>query len=274
MSAAVETVGVSTGNSALEIAPARGGILTSLTVDGTELFYLDPATLEDPTKSVRGGMPILFPICGPLRDDEWRVDGRVFHMKQHGFARNLPWRVAARGGGSVTMALNSTEETRAQYPHDFEARFEYRLIDRGLHVRQTVENRGSAPMPMTLGVHPYFATDDNARVTVDVPATLVAQNPYGTPETRPSTINLEAGVDLCFVNATTPEGTLHAGRQIRLSAGAPYKYVVVWTQPGKPFCCVEPWTARGDALNTGNDVSHVAPGETLETWVEIKVAPA
>ena len=79
----------------VSIVPARGAIATSFRVGERELLYLDETTLRDPTKSVRGGIPILFPSPGKLEGD--RFARGAFHgaMKQHGFARDLPWQVTA-----------------------------------------------------------------------------------------------------------------------------------------------------------------------------------
>jgi galactose mutarotase-like enzyme len=41
---------------------------------------------------------------------------------------------------------------------------------------------------------------------------------------------------------------------------------------GSDFVCVEPWTARGDALNTGERLIMLAPGATHESWMEIAYA--
>ncbi|MEZ4391676.1 MAG: hypothetical protein R3A48_11315 [Polyangiales bacterium] len=45
---------------------------------------------------MRGGVPLLMPIAGRLDDDRYALGDRAFAMKQHGFARNLPWSVASR----------------------------------------------------------------------------------------------------------------------------------------------------------------------------------
>src|SRR5580658_1288833 len=79
--------------SVVSLAPTRGGMATRFSVGGAPILFLDEGTLADPTKSVRGGIPVLFPIAGKLADDRYEVDGRAFSMKQHGFARNLPWTV-------------------------------------------------------------------------------------------------------------------------------------------------------------------------------------
>ena len=41
----------------------------------------------------RGGIPILFLICGQLSNGEYKLQDQVYKMKNHGFARNQPWQV-------------------------------------------------------------------------------------------------------------------------------------------------------------------------------------
>src|SRR5580704_4423039 len=70
------------------VRPSRGGMLVSFDVDNTRVLYMDDGTLEDTTKNVRGGVPILFPSPGKLQGDAWSYAGKHGSMKQHGFARN------------------------------------------------------------------------------------------------------------------------------------------------------------------------------------------
>lgn len=46
----------------VEIVPERGGIATSWQINGQEIFYLDQERFTDPTLTVRGGNPVLFPV--------------------------------------------------------------------------------------------------------------------------------------------------------------------------------------------------------------------
>ena len=62
----------------LKLVPSRGGIVTSWVVAGKEQFYMDQERFADPTLSVRGGNPILFPICGNLPNDTYTYAGRSY----------------------------------------------------------------------------------------------------------------------------------------------------------------------------------------------------
>jgi galactose mutarotase-like enzyme len=51
-------------------------------------------------------------------------------------------------------------------------------------------------------------------------------------------------------------------------------YWVVWTLKGRDFVCLEPWTCPGNALNTGERLLHLPPGQTRTLWMAITAEPA
>jgi galactose mutarotase-like enzyme len=59
----------------LRIVPERGGIVTEWRCGDREVLYFDQERYADPTKSIRGGIPVLFPICGNLPGDVLPVNG-------------------------------------------------------------------------------------------------------------------------------------------------------------------------------------------------------
>jgi galactose mutarotase-like enzyme len=86
----MDTLTLVSGETLVELVPARGALVTRLAVAGVELLYLDRATLADPSKNVRGGIPILFPFAGRLEGDRFtavRPGGAPKIKKQHGFCR-------------------------------------------------------------------------------------------------------------------------------------------------------------------------------------------
>lgn len=107
--------------SQLEVVPERGGMITRWRFQGQELLYLDTERFAHPDLSVRGGIPILFPICGNLPENTYTYNGQTYTLKQHGFARDLPWQVTEQvthEKASLTLVLNSNEQTRAVYPFE------------------------------------------------------------------------------------------------------------------------------------------------------------
>src|SRR3954463_2266927 len=114
------------GDVRADVVPERGALVTALRVGTRDVLYLDPETLADPTKNVRGGIPLLCPFAGKLVDETLALTGTK--MKQHGFARNRAWTVTERDAGSLTMTLAADAETRAQFPFDFTAHHRVMIV--------------------------------------------------------------------------------------------------------------------------------------------------
>ena len=237
----------------LSVVPQRGGLVTGWTCRGPwgerEILYFDAERFRDPAKSVRGGIPILFPICGALAGSA---------MAQHGFARDMPWQSEELDDG-VRLSLRDTPETRAVYPYSFEVQLDLRLEPQALAVAARVRNTGAVgeePMPFSFGLHPYFAVDDldTARVS-------------GLPDPLP---DLADGVDM--VTGPVPSVRLEtADIAVALETHDPLNLVVVWTDPPRPMVCVEPWTAPRGALSSGERLLRVAPGRSVELNCRFRV---
>ncbi len=137
-----------------EIVPARGAIVSRLSVRGTEVLYMDRSTLGDLTKNVRGGIPILFPFAGKLENDSLLCAGTT--MKQHGFGRNMAWTVEEQAFGGVRLSLKSDADSRALFPYDFAAEYSVFLLPFGLQIELQIANTGKTALPLSPGWHPYF----------------------------------------------------------------------------------------------------------------------
>ncbi|WP_225885180.1 hypothetical protein [Leptolyngbya sp. KIOST-1] len=142
----------------LELVPDRGGLATRWQIGGQDIFYFDRDRFANPELSVRGGIPILFPICGNLPDHQYRLGDRTYSLKQHGFARDLPWRVTHQDvteAASLTLELTSSETTLAQYPFEFRLAFTLRLRGHSLELQQRFTNLSTQSMPFSTGLHPW-----------------------------------------------------------------------------------------------------------------------
>lgn len=260
--------------SSLTVFPERGGIATSWQVGGRELMYLDAERFTDPRLSVRGGFPILFPICGNLPDNTYQIDGRQYSLKQHGFARELPWQVTDRStdkDASLTIALESSAATREVYPFDFNVSFTYRIRGGQLVIDQSYTNKSATPMPFSTGLHPYFQAPDKHSLSFEIPATSYQEKQTGETHAFAGKFDFsQAEIDAAFTEVSGRIATVtdsHQKLTLTMTSSAHYRTIVFWTVAGKDFYCLEPWTGPRNSLNTGIDLLHVAPGETLTTSV-------
>lgn len=252
----MKTYSLRRGTALAEIMPERGGLITRFAVGGDEVLYLDEATLADPTKNVRGGIPILFPCAGkPPR-------GVHPGLKQHGFARNLPFQVTTADETSLSMELSATAETRAVFPFDFRLTLTVDLQDTSLALKISIVNTGTEPMPVHFGLHPYFYVPVAAKGSAVAPtaAKQAFDNTSGESVTYRQPNFGTGETDLHLLDHGSFETTLSAPglttRHIAWDAFLPI--LVLWTQPDKPFICVEPWSALTGELDSPRHL--LAPG--------------
>jgi galactose mutarotase-like enzyme len=265
-------------NSQIEVVPERGGIITRWRIQGQEIFYLDTERFTHPDLSVRGGNPILFPICGNLPDNTYTHNGQQFTLKQHGFARDLPWQATeqiTQGKAGLTVVLKSSEKTKAVYPFDFQLAFTYELQGNTLLVHQEYQNLSSEPMPFSAGFHPYFLCSDKTQLEFEIPSGQYQDNK--TKEIHPFggefNFNLDE-IDFAFghLRSQSASVTDHS-RKLKLSLDYDQltTWLVFWTVKGKDFYCLEPWTATRNALNTGENLIILEPGESKTTSVRFTI---
>ena len=272
----------------VEIIPERGGLVTQWHIDDVQILYFDAERFRDPSKSVRGGIPVLFPICGNLPDDTYSLDGKSYQLKQHGFARDMPWTVSDRGvvdeaeanaGAMLQLTLESSETTLKSYPFDFQLQFTYRVRGNQLTVEQRFTNRSDRPMPYSVGLHPYFQLNDTPTAKPQLQLNLPARQYHNqiTQTTRPyngtldwSDPEIAEEADIAFRPISAQQAAVtDPSRQLKLSLhyDDAYTTLVFWAVKGKHYYCLEPWSAPRNALNSGTDLLTLAPGETQSMTV-------
>ena len=260
------------GDAAASILPRRGGMATRFAVGGRELFYLDEATLGDPAKNVRGGAPVLFPSPGKLAGDAFLRDGRGGRMGQHGFARNREWAVVERSAGAVRLRIEDDEASRAAYPFRFRCELSYSLVGNALRIESRVACTGDSPMPFGFGFHPYFLVPEAEKATARIPTKATRAFDNATKRVVEYVPPALGGgeVDLHLLDHGGSSAELRwASGAVSLRGSPEYATWVIWTLPARDFVCLEPWTCPGNALNTGEALLFVAPGEERTLWLEI-----
>ncbi|MCP9849535.1 galactose mutarotase [Cyanobium sp. Morenito 9A2] len=252
----------------VRLVPERGGLVTGWSSGERERLYFDVARFADPARSVRGGIPVLFPICGGLPDHP---------LPQHGFARDRPWSLALlEDGEGVRLELREDPSTLALFPHPFRLSLEVRPKPSALEIRVRVENPGEQPLPFSFGLHPYFQVSSLAAARIEgLPEQVLNQLTLEQASSSDLLEDLPAGVDLL----AAPTGSVRLvdtsrGEAISLETTAPLDLVVAWSDPPRPMVCLEPWTAPRGALISGDRLLRLAAGEARELVTCYRLTPA
>lgn len=260
-----------------------------------EALHFTPEILDRYPKDMWAGIPLLFPMVSfnhlPGREHHYVWNGQTHALPQHGFARRAAWGVVARTDSSLTLELTDTPATRAAYPFAFSHRVTYRLDAGRLHFAQTVENRGSEPLPFSAGIHPYFQVPltprgERAKCFVKIPACQRlapnADHTQFTPAPQPAQ-NLRVADD---VSGTLFLGDL-ARRELTLvdpgseleihldwTAAPQHRFCALWSRAtDAPFYCLEPWTALPNSFTRAapGEVIVLAPGEIFRAAMTLEL---
>jgi galactose mutarotase-like enzyme len=248
------------GNVSATIAPERGALVTGLKVNGKDVLYLDRATFDDPTKNVRGGIPVLFPYAGKLQDGILQAAGTK--MGQHGFGRNKGWKVTEKAEHQVRVTLTGDAETASVYPFDFVAEQTVMIVPKGLQVEMLVCNTGSKAMPVSPGWHPYFCCTaaQKGKVTGDVPG--LTADKLGNDK--------EFDFGLVAPQTGRAKFTVPGLGKLTISFSPRMRHMQFWSQPGKEFICLEPFTGPNNTVNTDKRVD-IPPGEARNFWMRLEL---
>lgn len=211
--------------------------------------------------------PVLFPIVGALNDGAYRVDGQTYRLPRHGLARTRRFAVVEYTASRAILRLEWDEETLAIYPFRFRLDLVFEVAGAALTITAHIANLDTRPMPASLGFHPAFRwplpygaarAAHKIRFAQAEGADVRRIDAQGLvrPQTYPSPV---AGRDLAlddalFVNDALIFDTLHSdtlvygaddGPALHVGLhGAPY--LGLWTKPGAPFVCIEPWHGIAD----------------------------
>lgn len=133
-----------------------GGTVTSYKTGGTEWLAVRPDAKMDGSKPISGGLPHCFPQFGP---------GEI---QQHGFARNLNWKLLEEPseGGVCVLELTDTEETRAMWPHAFRCEYRVELKEGELATTLKVENTSASDFNFTTALHSYYGVTNINTCTI------------------------------------------------------------------------------------------------------------
>lgn len=244
-----------------------------------------------------GRSPILFPIVGKAPDNKVLVDGRAYDMQQHGIARRSEFRLAEASTGSCLHELVSSEASKAAYPFDFQLTLRHAVEGQRLTVTAGVTNTSTTPLPFGLGFHPAFAwplpgAEGRAHfVQLDnggEPKLSRIDGGLRKPELLASPFSkgrlaLEHGYfeeDAMIF----PEG---AGTGLTYAAeGGPSLHfsfdnlpnLALWTKPGAPFLCVEPWHGTAPEIGASAEIAArpysltLAPGASASFGFTVKIS--
>ncbi|EAD9708908.1 aldose 1-epimerase family protein [Listeria monocytogenes] len=244
--------------------------------------------------------PVLFPTVGRLVDDTYLVDGKQYHLGQHGFARDRDFQVIEQTENSVRFELDADEDSLAIYPYKFKLSIIYTIEKNTVAVSYEVENTDNKRIYFSIGAHPAFhlpLTDGTTFEdyyldfgTEENLETLCLEGPYRSGDIKkiideparylPLSYDLFKNDALIFEALKQKEMTIKSDKTphfVKVSFPE-FPFVGVWTaKTGTPFLCIEPWYGIADGagesveLRDKAGIEHLEPEAVFASEYEITV---
>ena len=260
-------------NNFINFCPRRGGIITNWVVNNHQILYFDQKRFLDKTKSIRGGIPILFPICGDLENKSLFGD-YFLDLMQHGFARDQEWNYSFNKlKKTLYLTLSDNEITRRYYPYLFELKIEITLTIETLRFNVEIFNKSNITMPFNFGLHPYFNISDFNNVKfLDYSKCCLNQKNNNLVKTENLLRNSFKGIDLLmYSSGKTSFIDYGFKRKITLSNPYPFDISVIWSDPPRQMLCMEPWTSPRNSLGNGFRKIEIIPNSSQKLDASISV---
>ena len=257
----------------INFCPSRGGIITNWLLKDRKILYFDKKRFLDRGKSIRGGVPILFPICGNLEKKSLFGDN-FLDLMQHGFARDQEWNYQFnQSKNTLFLTLNDNAITRKYYPYFFEIKIEITLSIETLIYKIQIFNKSSNTMPVNFGLHPYFNISDFHNVEfVDYSKCCLNQKNNNLVKTENLLKYLFKGIDLLmYSSGKTSFIDYGLKRKITLTNPSPFDISVIWSDPPRKMLCIEPWTSPRNSLENGYRRIEIMPNSSQKLYASILV---
>lgn len=258
---------LTSGSLSAAIAPLGAELQSLRSSNGREwLWQGDPAYWS-------GRSPILFPVIGPNPNGHVSIGGQSFPMRSHGIARTSMFDLVDRDARSCRLRLVDTAQTRESFPRAFRVDIIFVLFEQTLAITAEIENTGPVVMPFSFGFHPGFPwplpaasgkphllrLDDGAEPKM---RRMDAQGFIGDAESsffREGRMHLDPTQ---FERGAIIHEADWGNRIVFGVAGGPEVAITVaglpslglWTRPGAPFLCIEPWHGLPVRAGAGDDI--------------------
>jgi galactose mutarotase-like enzyme len=214
--------------------------------------------------------PVLFPIVGTLKNNSYHYNNIEYHLSRHGFAREMEFKLLYKTENSATFSIGTTGETLKNYPFDFELQICYTSNENILDIEYKVINKGSSPIPFSIGAHPAFSlvgNFENYSISFNQEESLeyyLLEKDLVSNKTKKLTVeNKKTDLNYAlFENDALIFKSLESNSLTILEKSNPllkvnfegFPSLGIWTKKDAPFLCIEPWFGYSDTEEKFGDL--------------------
>jgi galactose mutarotase-like enzyme len=228
--------------------------------------------------------PVLFPIVGKVKGNQYRAEGKSYELPQHGFARDSYFEISDKKESSITFSLKSSPDTLKVYPYQFELHITYKLIKNKVEISYEVKNTDTKKIWFSIGAHPAFncplepeakLTDYYLEFEKEEQADKYLLEDGLLNGKKEKMLNNEKKIqlteELFKSDALIFKNLKSSSVSLKSSTGAAslifnfkgFPFLGIWSKPG-PFVCIEPWYGHADMVDFSGELKDKEGIQSLE----------
>ncbi len=235
-----------------------------------------------------GRNPTLFPMVSNTYNGIQLINGKEYHMKNHGIVRSAEFTCTYHDDNTIVMTYQANEESKQLYPFDFSLDIRYELHGKRVDIIYTITNLDDKILPFGFGLHPAFncPLEEGEKFEdyhLEFSNTETVNGLLGPLSLHDEKVIpcdyswLKDNPTIVFENPRSSFVKLTNGKHgVKVGIGS-YKYIAFWTKEGAPFMCIEPWHSHGDfskvdvPFENRPDTMHLAPNRSYTTSYYIEL---
>ncbi|MEI6100184.1 MAG: aldose 1-epimerase, partial [Alphaproteobacteria bacterium] len=261
-----DLVRLAAGRLIADLVPGIGGSMAAFRHDDADLMR--PLSEADRTsRNVLGvAMFPMVPYANRITQNRYDFDGRTYvfaannppePFNVHGTGWHKPWSVDRQGQDQVSISVSVTAPDS---PYHYRATQLFQMDPAGLTVTVNVTNTAKEAMPFGFGLHPWFIRDPD--VTLQFAARTFYLEEPGNVSGDP--VSLMPELDFAVARSLPDRWRNNdyggwdgvaalrfpsRGLGLRMIADPIFRHLMVYSDPAKPYFCVEPQTNASGAFN-------------------------
>ena len=259
---------------------------SSWVVDGVEVLGQRGGLEKYKSSGSTFGVPLLYPWANRL---DRAIDSPLVRRDPNGLpihgvlAASPRWEVVSHAPLTARLDFGAFPDYMAVFPYPHVVEVEVHAFERTQTVITRVRTTADVAVPLAFGWHPYLQIPGVPRgewdLTLPVREHLVLDDrmlPTGAiePVEYPQPLRLDDR-DFDDGYAGVEDGARFAvtggDRTIEVVFEGGYPYAQVFAPPGEEYVCFEPMAAPTNALESGDGLRTVAPGDSFEATFTLRV---
>lgn len=240
--------------------------ISSLGAELKNVLFHNEEYLHQGDKYWHRSSPVLFPIVGKLKHNNYTYKNKKYTLPIHGFARHNEFELIKQDDNELAFLLQENETSLRHYPFKFNLKITYTLNEDSFSIKYEISSSDKEIL-FSFGAHPAFLlkadiNDSYLKFEEIEKANLLCLDLkygciYKTKENYLNSDILKLNKDIFQDDALIFKGLksnkvslLNNKNKKSISVTFnDFSHIGFWAPINAPFVCIEPWCGIADYLN-------------------------